>query len=1033
MLSVSSIRSAGGAANYFTKDDYYTGEHSSEMSEWGGAGAADLGLAGEVGKEAFEGLLNGRLPDGGSISGNARHRPGMDLTFSMPKSLSILAYVAGDERILEAYRESVRATMAWVEKNFAEGRIYDRDGKNGEAIGTSHLTYAMFQHDTSRKLDPQGHIHVVVLNATRVEGQWRALRNDPLWANNTVIGSRQSADFRNRVEKLGYDTQVTGKHGQFDAVGVVPKVVLDSFSQRRIEILDKINDLGIVTPQGRDAVTIGTRDNKIDLEDREALRAEWRERAAALGFDGKQVVEAASARSEASRGGEEKITSLSQAARMSSEVLGKIRGRLEASSSGLAEFALGALHAFEEHLKGQDPLVTSGLARLALAPSDLRTQMAVASAIRILGQRDAAFPLHHVSKVALDLGLSGVTPEKVDARIAQLAAQGQLIEGISGRRDERVTHVTTPQLVQDEKRLLAGVDAGKGQGVALIPSDQVIDRLQDKAGQLKTLDAAPMVLNGEQLAAATLALTSQDRTVVIQGVAGAGKSTMVYALSRVAEDQGKKVLGLAMANKMVNMLREDGQIEAQTVASFVRAHLKPAIEGKGPNFEASRAALADMVLMFDEASLVANQSMNDMVTIANRLNIDRLIMMGDRSQLQAVDAGKPYSLVQTHSQAEISELKTSQRQKTEHMKAVATLSRQGNYRATFRVLGDRVVSVGKEYRDTAAKKWLELSADDRERTALYASGRETRAYLNEVVQQGLRAEGTISGEGVEIRRLESLNLTREELRYAHHYKAGHQLEVTNNARPGGLARGAYMVVGVTKRGKVNLVDEHGRKHSFHPSRIDPLDTRDTLALSARDPITVHAGDKIVWTANDRERGIFNSARARILAITPQGVEVRLGEGADMLLLAMGDKMLERMNLAYAINMHQAQGMTTDRGIGVMSANERQLSNQRLTHVMLTRVRFDIAIYTDDKMQLLRSIEANPGDKASALEAVGVKNTRKPGPPGVPSGSHLVSSPDGPDPFAKVDVRFDLEIGKPPEGSKAAQVTKLPEKDIGLSL
>ena len=38
----------------------------------------------------------------------------------------------------------------------------------------------------------------------------------------------------------------------------------------------------------------------------------------------------------------------------------------------------------------------------------VRTQLAVASAIQILAQRDAAFEVHHVTKTALDLGLRGV-------------------------------------------------------------------------------------------------------------------------------------------------------------------------------------------------------------------------------------------------------------------------------------------------------------------------------------------------------------------------------------------------------------------------------------------------------------------------------------------------------------------------------------------------------------------------------------------------------------------------------------------------
>ena len=108
MLSVAPVRSAGGAASYFAKDDYYVGEHASEVSAWGGAGAAMLGLAGEVDKTTFEALLKGRLPDGGQVGDPERRRAGLDLTFSMPKSASVLAYVAGDERLLAAHMLAVR-------------------------------------------------------------------------------------------------------------------------------------------------------------------------------------------------------------------------------------------------------------------------------------------------------------------------------------------------------------------------------------------------------------------------------------------------------------------------------------------------------------------------------------------------------------------------------------------------------------------------------------------------------------------------------------------------------------------------------------------------------------------------------------------------------------------------------------------------------------------------------------------------------------------------------------------------------------
>src|SRR5690606_16346293 len=73
-------------------------------------------------RDAFEGVLNGVLPSGEAVAQVENRRAGVDLTFSMPKSASVMAYVAGDKRVLGANMAAVKATMAWVEKNLAEGR-----------------------------------------------------------------------------------------------------------------------------------------------------------------------------------------------------------------------------------------------------------------------------------------------------------------------------------------------------------------------------------------------------------------------------------------------------------------------------------------------------------------------------------------------------------------------------------------------------------------------------------------------------------------------------------------------------------------------------------------------------------------------------------------------------------------------------------------------------------------------------------------------------------------------------------------------
>ena len=202
MLSVASVKSSSGAANYFAKDDYYVGDGPAELSEWGGKGAEALGLSGLVAKDDFEKVLDGKLPDDTVVNGNANRRSGIVLTFSMPKSASLLAQLGGDKRILDAQLAAVKATMAYLEKHYAQARDRSRNA-NGEGVVTGKLLYALFQHDTSRALDPQGHIHVVIANLTQMaNGAWQALRNDPLWKNNTVIGAAYHAAFREKLTGL---------------------------------------------------------------------------------------------------------------------------------------------------------------------------------------------------------------------------------------------------------------------------------------------------------------------------------------------------------------------------------------------------------------------------------------------------------------------------------------------------------------------------------------------------------------------------------------------------------------------------------------------------------------------------------------------------------------------------------------------------------------------------------------------------------------------------------------------------------------
>ena len=110
MMSIAQVRSAGSAGNYYTdKDNYYV--LGSMGERWAGRGAEQLGLQGSVDKDVFTRLLEGRLPDGADLSrmqdGSNKHRPGYDLTFSAPKSVSMMAMLGGDKRLIDAHNQAV--------------------------------------------------------------------------------------------------------------------------------------------------------------------------------------------------------------------------------------------------------------------------------------------------------------------------------------------------------------------------------------------------------------------------------------------------------------------------------------------------------------------------------------------------------------------------------------------------------------------------------------------------------------------------------------------------------------------------------------------------------------------------------------------------------------------------------------------------------------------------------------------------------------------------------------------------------------
>ncbi|MFS8167670.1 conjugative transfer relaxase/helicase TraI [Escherichia coli] len=297
MLSISSIK---GDAGYYSHEDNYYASGSLD-SRWMGEGAEKLGLKGEVASADMDAVRQGKLPDGSDLSrmvnGVNKHRSGYDLTFSAPKSVSVMALVGEDRRFIEAHNRAVAVVMQEVEK-LISARITE-EGKT-ETVLTGNMVAALYNHDTSRDLDPQLHTHALVFNATFADEKWRSLASDTrmktgfsenLYATKIAFGNLYRSALREDVESMGFETVTAGKNGLWE----LKDVPVDVFSSRSQAIREAAGP--DASAKSRDVAALDTRQAKA-WADPELLKADWRRRLADEKFDIDGYIRQAQARVE---------------------------------------------------------------------------------------------------------------------------------------------------------------------------------------------------------------------------------------------------------------------------------------------------------------------------------------------------------------------------------------------------------------------------------------------------------------------------------------------------------------------------------------------------------------------------------------------------------------------------------------------------------------------------------------------------------------------------------------------------------------
>ncbi len=570
--------------------------------------------------------------------------------------------------------------------------------------------------------------------------------------------------------------------------------------------------------------------------------------------------------------------------------------------------------------------------RLQQEPEEKAIGQAVAYSREKNLEREAVAEERELLRDALKRSMGDATVAEVKAEFEKRVQAGEFIE-TSNRAPGRA--FTTSEMIDYERDTIQVMRAGQNQHAPIASFETRREIEQDHSH-----------LSESQRAAVEQILSSRDQVTALEGVAGAGKTTSLAAIREAAEREGYKVEGFAPTSRAAQKLGEAG-IESSTL----QRHLTRSEE---PHDGQKR------LYVLDESSLASTKQMNEFL---HRLKEnDRVLLVGDTRQHEAVEAGRPYQQLQ-EAGIETARLDEIVRQKDPALKEVVEQLSRGNVREAI----ERLDTQGRVHeipdRDERLKEIAREYAKKPEGTLVVSPDNQSRREINEVIHRTMQSGGQVEGREHKHRVLVARQeITGADRQWAAQYEPGDVVRYTRGSKTHGIEAGEYARVehANEKENLVTVKRENGEQVSYDPRRLHGV------TLYRETERAFSEGDRVQFTAPNRERHIANRELGTIEKIDDSGnLQLRLDSGRTV---AFNIKENPHLDYGYAVTSHSSQGQTADRVLVHVDTEQagEKLVNRRLAYVAVSRGRYDAQIYTNDKSHLTEQLSRDVSHR-SAME------------------------------------------------------------------
>jgi ATP-dependent exoDNAse (exonuclease V) alpha subunit len=494
---------------------------------------------------------------------------------------------------------------------------------------------------------------------------------------------------------------------------------------------------------------------------------------------------------------------------------------------------------------------------------------------------------------------------------------------------------TTAVMVRMEREIVGRMQEGNRRDYSdpMLVSPQV---------RIATEDRHPE-LNASQRQAVDEIFLSREKVVGLDGIAGAGKTTTLSVIREGAEAEGYRVEGFAPTSRAVQKLGEAGM-----ETSTLQKHL---VRGQQPDSGEKR------LYVLDESSLASTRQVHEFV---NRLHPnDRVLLVGDRRQHEAVEAGRPFAQLQDAGMKTV-KLEEIVRQKDPGLKqvveqlargevceAIQNLDRQGR---VHEIQGhdERIAALAKEY------------AKSPENTLVISPDNRSRMEINEHVHAELQRNGLVSNEEHRIRTLvPRQNLTGADRTWAERYEVGDVLRYSRASKETGIGKGEYAQVKSidAPKNRLTVQLQDGTERTYDPRR------QQGVSVFREEIRSFSEGDRIQFTAPANELKVANRELGTIESIEEDGrLRLKMDGGRA---LGVDPRLHPHLDHAYAMTSHSSQGQTADRVLIHVDTElgAKALLNTRMAYVSVSRGRYDAQIYTNNAatlgQELSRDVSHSP--------------------------------------------------------------------------